>query len=128
MPLVEVSNGEILDRYSILIIKQEMLPDQKDIIELDLSSIQEQVKPLLADTDIANVFAELRAINLRIWIAMQEIYDWVGEITTDYFSHVVAIIDENKERAVAKSEIDKLSGSKLREAKSFLDESQYRER
>jgi hypothetical protein len=120
MPQVEISNGELLDRYSILLIKSERLTNQVKVLAPDLESTRGQAGALLGDPGISSLFADLLAVNQRIWDAMQAIYDWRGNRNDEFVSHVFAIIEENQERARIKRAIDVASRSTLREAKSFF--------
>jgi len=120
MPQVEISNGELLDRYTILLIKAERLRDQLDILAPDLESTQGLADEILGDPRVSSLFADLLAVNQRIWDAMQAIYDWRGDRTDAFVLHVIAIIEDNQERALIKRAIDVASQSKLREAKSFF--------
>jgi hypothetical protein len=120
MALIEISNGELLDRLSILIIKANVLTDQKPQIQADFAEIEVYASNLLAVPDIQELFDKLMAVNRTIWTAMQGVYDWHGPRDASFVDHVVTIIDENQTRARLKRDIDIATASRFREAKSFF--------
>ena len=74
----------------------------------------------MSQTSLAGSFEKLYLANLRMWDAMQEVYDWDGPRDEKFQDLILAIIDENKERAFAKREVDLLLKSTHLEAKSFF--------
>lgn len=120
MPRIEISNGELLDRLSILIIKVDVLTDQEPQIQADLGEIELHASSLLAVPEIEELFDKLVAVNRTIWTAMQGVYDWHGPRDASFVDHVVTIIDENQTRARLKRGIDIATASRFREAKSFF--------
>ena len=121
---IQVSVGEALDRLSILRIKGQRIASKSAqvLIHRDISMLQDQLDGLLTDQRLAELFDELLAANSAMWNSMQFIYDWDGARTRDFEDVLLAIIEDNKERARVKRQIDELCGSQLKEVKSFIDD------
>lgn len=118
---MEISNGELLDRLSILQIKSERLDDsQTQFVTREIDQLHKQAIPLMASTEVAALYENLLEANRTMWDAMQAVYDWNGPRNESYTSAVRNIIDTNADRAVAKRKIDLITESPLREAKSFF--------
>lgn len=119
-----LSFGEALDRLSILQIKVLKLtkPEERAKAVAELAELQAAVEGSvdIRDKLIANSFKKLYEANLRMWDAMQEVYDWDGPRDAKFQNLILAIIDENKERAFAKREVDLILKSTHLEAKSFF--------
>lgn len=122
MPHIDISNGELLDRLSILLIKKERLPDspQGKFVENEYSVLHEQSKELRNNPVISKLYDRIRELNVQMWDCMQKIYDWDSAVDEVYVATVVAIIEVNKERAFIKKAIDENTNSTMREAKSFF--------
>ena len=124
MPLVNISNGELLDRLSILEIKLAQLNDKDALgwVSKEIEPLRLQARDLLEHEILVDLYEELLLANLDMWNAMQLIYDWSTEINEEYVSIIVSIIDVNQKRAGIKRAVDELTGSEIREAKSFFEE------
>ena len=123
MPYVEVSNGELLDRVSILRIKLDRISEdwQRQNIQRELAPLDEQAAPLFADANVVNEYRALDEANRLMWDSMQSVYEWEGPFSDEISEAVIRVVKVNKDRAFAKARIDEVTNSKLREAKSFFD-------
>lgn len=123
MPVVEISNGELLDRISILRIKDERIedPSQREHIARELSHLEAQGEQLLGEEQVAAEFARLHEANRLMWDAMQEVYDWQGPYSDALNQTIMQVVKVNMDRAHAKARIDTITESNLREAKSFFN-------
>ena len=122
--VLPVSFGEAADKISILEIKRERIGDpvKRAGVELELgmalASFTEQMR---ARPGFAQLFAELKAINIRLW----EIEDAVRacERRQDFGPQFVRLARSvyltNDERFRVKREIDALFDSPIREEKSY---------
>lgn len=124
MPSVNISFGELLDRFSILSIKLEELGGsaQGVVIRKELESIGSQTVHLLSQPEIFAEYQLLLLANRAMWDAMQSVYDLGPEVAKEKPELLLAIIDRNKDRAFHKRAIDLICGSDIREAKSFFSE------
>ena len=123
MYLVKVSPGELIDRLTILRVKERHLSDgeQLKLVKKDIQNLSEHASKLLTDPRVRSLAEDLYRHNEAMWQAMQKIYDWTGERTGEFPTIVLSIIDVNKERAYAKRSIDILLESEIMEAKSFFE-------
>ena len=121
-PVVPVSNGDLLDRHSILEIKSRLVADPEGRVEVvkEMSAIRSFVEKVMEVEGVRVTYLELLDLNERIWFAMEEIFE-LREIRNErYFLAVDACIDLNVERALLKRRINDLSRSALREVKSYF--------
>jgi hypothetical protein len=120
---IEVPNGEIIDKLSILSIKLERVTDVDK-----LSSIQREYNELLvATTEIFhmdpktdNDYQELRQINQKIWDVEESVR--AKEESSDFGAEFVKCARQiyvlNDERFIVKSRINTKTKSLLNEHKS----------
>ncbi len=69
--IVEVSIGELLDKISILEIKQEKIKDPEKIkfINNEHSILKNQLKEnVQTDNELDNLFQSLKDINAKLWV------------------------------------------------------------
>jgi len=122
VPLIEVANSEVLDKYSILEIKSQEIRDhaQLHIVETERKSLSPVANALLDVPGVRQPYARLLEINRKIWHDMEAVYR--AEAANLGIPHqlVVDIIADNQTRAEIKREIDTLTLSNTREAKSFF--------
>ena len=124
---IEVSNGEILDKVSILEIKLERISDVQKLsnIQNEWDALQNAVKII---TGLANPKEEfhqavkaLRTTNEELWDVEDALR--LNEKTEDFGDAFIALAREvyvlNDQRAALKSLINILTGSNLREEKSY---------
>ena len=122
--LVEVSIGELLDKLSILEIKQEKIKDtdKLEYINDEYSVLKEQLsKNVKSDEKLNKLFNSLKEINSKLWIIeddkrMCEKNSDFGEkfIKLSRYVHFL-----NDERAKIKLEVNNLTGSKIKEIKEY---------
>lgn len=120
---IAVSPGELLDRWTILLVKEERLKDTGQIamVRDELGRLGEAAESLARSPELSNIAKELHEANLRMWDKMQSIYDWQGpRDSSEYAEIVISIIDLNKDRAIAKRKIDQALDAGIMEAKSFF--------
>ena len=122
MPLIEVANSEVLDKYSILEIKSQEIKDESQlhVVESEMRSLSPVANALFDVLGVPQPYARLLEINRKIWHDMEAVYR--AEATGTGIPHqlVVDIIVDNRTRAEIKREIDALTQSNTREAKSFF--------
>ena len=124
---IEVSNGEILDKVSILEIKLERITDVQKLsnIQNEWDALQNAVKIItgLANPkeDFHQAVKALRATNEALWDVEDALR--LNEKTKDFGDAFIALAREvyvlNDQRAALKSSINILTGSNLREEKSY---------
>ena len=122
MPLIEVSVGELLDKFSILEIKSSFLrsDDQKANVRNEIASQQNAISHFLSEPGINEVYVQLKQVNLLIWQGMDRVFEIGDSPTTEYDPLTREITRLNKERSYLKKKIDILSNSNLTEEKSYF--------
>ena len=122
--LVEVSVGELLDKISILEIKQEKIKDAESLkfITDEYNVLKAELdKNIKTDEKLKNLFNSLKEINSKLWVIEDDIRGC--EATKDFGSNFIklarAVYQNNDERARLKREINLLLGSKIIEEKSY---------
>ena len=124
---IEVSNGEILDKVSILEIKLERILDLEKVqnIRKEYAALQNAVQYIEALVsnmeEYSQATVELRSTNEALWDVEDALR--LKEKARDFGETFIALAREvyvlNDRRAVLKSTINNLTGSNLREEKSY---------
>ena len=124
--LVEVSVGELLDKISILEIKKEKISDPESIkfIEKEYLILKEQLnKNIKSDKKLEEFFNNLKKINLKLWSI--EDYKRMCEKNSDFGEKFIKLSREihflNDDRSKVKLEINKYTGSQIREIKQYTN-------
>lgn len=121
---VPVSLGELVDKITILRIKQACMTDEEK-----LSNVTHEYNMLVAISEyvavkdtIASQEAELHKVNQRLWYYEEDIRDF-GKMqnpnTTSYMQVAKGIHITNDERSRIKKEINIMCNSELVEEKSY---------
>lgn len=121
---IPVSWGELLDKITILDIKNERIDDaaKRDNVLRELTALNEVVARHGALPDgAAGLIDELRSINAALWDIEDDIRDC--ERDRDFGGRFVelarAVYHTNDRRAAAKRALNELLGSELVEEKSY---------
>ena len=124
--LVEVSVGELLDKISILEIKKEKISEPESIkfIEKEYLILKEQLnKNIKYDKKLEEFFNNLKKINLKLWSI--EDYKRLCEKNSDFGEKFIKLSREihflNDDRSKVKLEINKYTGSQIREIKQYTN-------
>ena len=124
--LVEVSVGELLDKISILEIKQEKIKDTEKLkfINEEHSILKDQLnKNVKSDQKLNELFETLKKINAKLWIIEDDKRQC--EKDKDYTEKFIKLSRDvhflNDERAKIKLEINNFTDSKIREIKEYIN-------
>ncbi len=122
--LVEVSVGELLDKISILEIKQEkiknteslkFIKDEYNILKAELD------KNVKNDKNLKNLFNSLKEINSKLWVIEDD--KRMCEKNKDFGENFIKLSRDihflNDKRAKIKLEINNHTGSKIKEIKEY---------
>ncbi len=117
---IEVSNGEIVDKYTILLIKAERINDKDKLrnINKELKSLESALKKILFSTaDLMNLIS----INNQLWDVEDKLRDMESNNTFDerFIDLARSVYKLNDERASIKKLINLSTGSNLVEEKSY---------
>jgi hypothetical protein len=122
--IVEVSVGELLDKISILEIKQEKIkdPEKLKFITDEHSILKNQFSgKVKSDQKLNNLFKSLKEINAKLWIIEDEKRQCEKEknFTEKFIKLSRDVHFLNDDRAKIKLEINNHSGSKIKEIKEY---------
>ena len=122
--LVEVSVGELLDKISILEIKQEKIKDLdklKFINEEHLILKDQLDKNVKSDEKLDSLFQSLKEINVKLWVIEDDKRQCEKE--KDFTEKFIKLSRDvhflNDERAKIKLEMNNHTGSKIKEIKEY---------
>jgi len=126
---IEVSNGEIIDKYTILEIKLSEIKDAKKLLNIqneydtltpDVECIYKQISN---GENLEKLQSSLLEINQKLWKIEDDIREC--ERAKDFGKTFVdlarAVYFTNDDRSYIKKEINILTGSDLVEEKSYKD-------
>ena len=124
--LVEVSVGELLDKISILEIKQEKIqdPEKLKFINDEYDILKDQLnKNVKSDEKLDNLFQSLKEINAKLWVI--EDNKRLCEKNSDYGDKFIKLSRNvhflNDDRAKIKLNINNHTGSKIKEIKEYTN-------
>ena len=122
--IVEVSIGELLDKISILEIKQEKIKDPEKLrfISDEHSVLKDQLeKNVKSDDKLENLFQSLKEINAKLWVIEDDKRQCEKE--KDFTEKFIKLSRDvhflNDDRAKIKLEINNITGSKIKEIKEY---------
>ena len=118
-----VSLGELLDKISILIIKEKnIVDDQKQYhIKNELDSLNKTLENSISRSQVKEYIEKLIEINSELWFNEDDIRDCERKKQFDqkFIDLARAIYIKNDRRSEIKLEINKKFGSELVEVKSY---------
>ena len=121
--LIEVSNGEILDKFSILKIKLANITDYDKIknVEKEIEIIEPMFNSICKDLKIKDLFEMLLEVNKKLWGIEDNIRQHEREKNFDeeFIQLARNVYITNDIRATIKKEINLLSNSNIVEEKSY---------
>lgn len=121
---IPVSIGELIDKLSILHIKQNMITDSSklEFINKEFELLYNFSSSYLNDEQISNLYHQLIGVNTTLWkiedelriIESQKIFD-------NKFTELSRLVYKNNDiRFNIKNEINKLTNSEIREQKDYV--------
>ena len=124
--IVEVSIGELLDKISILEIKQEKIkdPEKLKFINNEHSILKDQLeKNIKTDDQLNNLYQSLKEINAKLWVIEDDKRQC--EKDKDFGEKFIKLSRDvhflNDDRAKIKLEINNHTGSVIKEIKEYTN-------
>jgi len=124
--IVEVSIGELLDKISILEIKQGKIkdPEKLKFINNEYSILKNQLeKSVKSDEKLNNLYQSLKEINAKLWIIEDDKRQC--EKDKDFGEQFIKLSRDvhflNDDRAKIKLEINDHTGSVIKEIKEYTN-------
>ena len=122
--LVEVSVGELLDKISILEIKQEKIkdPEKLKFINDEHGILKDQLdNNVKSDVKLNTLFQSLKVINAKLWVIEDD--KRLCEKNSDFTESFIKLSRDvhflNDDRAKIKLEMNNHTGSKIKEIKEY---------
>ena len=122
--IVEVSIGELLDKISILEIKQEKIkdPEKLEFISNEHSILKNQLdNNIKTDDKLNKLFQSLKEINAKLWVIEDD--KRLCEKEKDFGEKFIKLSRDvhflNDDRAKIKLEINNHTGSTIKEIKEY---------
>lgn len=122
---VEISNGELLDKITILELKLNRIKDKEKLVNIqkEFDTLNPLAQKLFDkyDSDLQNHYIELSSINGRLW----DIEDWIRECEKEnrfgkeFVELARSVYITNDKRSEVKKSINILTDSGLVEEKSY---------
>ena len=124
--IVEVSIGELLDKISILEIKQEKIknPEKLKFINNEHSILHDQLKKSVkSDDKLNNLYQSLKEINAKLWVIEDDKRQC--EKDKNFGEKFIKLSRDvhflNDDRAKIKLEINNHTGSAIKEIKEYTN-------
>ena len=122
--IAEISVGELLDKISILEIKQEKIkdPEKLKFINAEHSILKDQLNNnVKSDEKLNTLFNSLKDINAKLWVIEDD--KRLCEKNSDFTEKFIKLSRDvhflNDDRAKIKLEMNNHTGSKIKEIKEY---------
>ena len=118
-----ISLGELIDKISILVIKEKKITDEKknNLIREELTLLKKTLNEVANNNSINNYLNQLIDVNSTLWKIEDEIRDCEKNKKFDqkFIELARSVYITNDRRAEIKLEINNKFGSKIVEVKSY---------
>lgn len=124
---IEISNGELLDKLSILEIKKKNITDSIKLVNIknEFDELEPLANILFNDFSpkINDLYSTLSQINNELWVIEDEVreYEKNKNFNSKFIELARSVYFTNDKRSVIKKEINILTKSGLIEEKSYED-------
>ena len=125
MVTIPVSVGELIDKLSILHVKQLKIvnEDKLSFINKEFELIYNMSSRYLDDERILNLYRQLIDVNLELWDVEDELR--TIETTKNFDTHFIELARKvyytNDDRFLLKNQINELTDSEVREQKDYIE-------
>ena len=122
---IEVSNGEILDKITILVIKSKKITDPIKLI--NINNELDELQPFLdvvgyeSNSTVNSLVKELESVNEKLWDVEDKLRDKERskQFDDEFIKLARDVYFTNDERARIKKNLNEVTNSKLVEEKSY---------
>ena len=122
---VPVSVGELIDKLSILQIKKNRIDDEKKLeyIHNEFENLYNIASHYLDIKEISEAYHNLVEVNSTLWDVEDKLreYEKIQTFESHFVSLARKVYITNDKRFEIKNHINEISGSELREQKSYED-------
>jgi hypothetical protein len=120
---IEVSNGEIVDKITILQIKEKYITDNSKLknVKIELEELTPLLENIINTPFLSSFYSLLHEVNLQLWDIEDKLREkeLKEEFDEEFIQLARSVYYTNDERAIIKKDINTASGSKLIEEKSY---------
>ena len=120
---IEVSNGELVDKVSILSIKLENIKDKSKLINInrEYDLLLKEMQSLKINTD-SKEYKELQAVNSDLWRIEDKIRvkEANREFDDEFIQFARSVYFKNDTRFEIKKRINEITNSMLAEEKEYV--------
>ena len=121
--MIEISNGELIDKYTILEIKEEHITDSSKLynIKKEKFIIRKELEKMNYLNEFSAEIAELKDINSQLWKIEDDIRIKESRLEFDeeFIELARSVYMTNDRRFTVKNRINNLSNSNIKEEKSY---------
>ena len=122
---IETSDGDILDKISILELKQEFIKDQDKLknVNKELEILKNSCEHLIYNESIADMYRQLKQINRELWIVENSIRgkEKSKHFDSEFIELARSVYFTNDRRADIKKQIN------IRLKSGIIEEKNYQE-
>ena len=122
---IEVSNGEVLDKISILALKKSKIQDKAKLKNVyhEYQTLLPYFDQIVNNQQLGDLYWNLSAVNNDLWDVEDKLRELEKSRTfnTEFIELARSVYYLNDRRAELKRDINILSGSDLIEEKSYED-------
>ena len=120
---VPISNGEVMDKFSILLIKKEFIKDNSklDKVNTEIEFLIEHINNIKQQFNIDLLFSKLLDVNKQLWTIEDNIRqkEKNKEFDEEFIEIARSVYFTNDKRCEIKNEINILTNSSIYEVKSY---------
>jgi hypothetical protein len=121
--LVHVSIGELIDKFTILLIKKSKINDHEKLnkVKIEIDYLINDINNIKNKYEINDLFENLVNINTKLWNIEDNIRikEKNQEFDNEFIQLARSVYFTNDERAYLKNEINKKTNSNIFEVKSY---------
>jgi len=124
MITIPVSVGELIDKYTILLIKRSKVSSDKlPKVQHEIESLTPLVGPFIIIDSVSSLYEDLIGVNTQLW----DIEDELRKLEKDklfgdkFIELARAVYYLNDKRFEAKNKINILTNSDIQEVKQYID-------
>ena len=122
---VPVSIGELIDKLSILHVKQTKISNQEKLLYInkEFELLYNMSAYYLNDLEISKLYRELVEVNSKLWEIEDElrILESKGSFDEVFIQLARKVYFTNDERFLLKNKINDLTNSEVREQKEYVE-------
>jgi hypothetical protein len=119
-----VSVGELIDKLTILRVKQTKITNEKSLeyVNKEFDLLYNMSKIYLENSEIDSLYHQLIETNSKLWDVEDElrILEKRKSFNVDFIELARKVYFTNDERFVLKNEINKITDSEIREVKDYV--------